>query len=117
MLFRSAGSSKETAEVSAHSHEPCLHMLQVKQGRSEFPKSLAFSLVVAAADGSEPEFTGRMLVEYGVTMEFRPSPSSARLFLNSIVSDSFISGLEALSEHRDYLRFFGDAVQFEKEGF
>ncbi len=78
---------------------------------------MAFSLVVAAADGSEPEFSGSMLVEYGVTMEFRPSPSSARLFLNSIVSDSFISGLEASSEHWDYLRIFGDAAQFEKEGF
>jgi hypothetical protein len=27
--------------------------------------------------------------------EFRPSPSSARLFLNSMVSDSFISGVRS----------------------
>jgi hypothetical protein len=50
-------------------------------------------------------------------MEFRPSPSSARLFLNSMLSDSFISGLQALSEHWNYLSFFGDAAQFERRKF
>ena len=34
-----------------------------------------------------------------------------------MVLDSFISGLEALSEHRNYLSFFGDAAQFERRDF
>jgi hypothetical protein len=34
-----------------------------------------------------------------------------------MVSDSFISGLEALSEHWDYLSFFVDAAQFERRDF
>ena len=34
-----------------------------------------------------------------------------------MVLDSFISGLEALSEQRNYLSFFGDTAQFERRDF
>jgi hypothetical protein len=34
-----------------------------------------------------------------------------------MLSDSFISGLEVLSEHGDYLSFFGAAAQFERRDF
>jgi hypothetical protein len=34
-----------------------------------------------------------------------------------MLSDSFISGLQALSEHWNYLSFFGDAAQFERRNF
>jgi hypothetical protein len=57
-----------------------------------------------------------MLVEYGCH-GIQALAKLCEAFRELDGFGSFISGLEALSEHRNYLSFFGDAAQFERREF